>query len=388
MIVLIPAYEPDDRLVRLVESIRRAAPQLHVVVVDDGSGSAYTEVFAAARARGAAVIGYAANRGKGSALKSGFRHAARAFPGEAVVCADCDGQHDVADILRVAGRVEPSGRTMVLGSRRFTGRVPPRSRLGNAATAVAFRLVTRVRLHDTQTGLRAYPAAMLPWLATVDGDRFEYELNLLLHAAGAGYAVEEVEIATIYLAGNASSHFRPVLDSLRIYAPLAKFALSSVAAFVVDTVAVLALVAAMGSDSLLPAVLGARALSASVNFLINRALVFDRDAQAPVRVAAARYWALVAALLAANFALLTALTELGLALLPAKVLTEAALWAVSYQVQRRVVFAGAGPARTAARGRPESAQGGEQALVLRVGSVDLVGDVHGHVGEDLGVHQP
>ncbi len=94
---------------------------------------------------------------------------------------------------------------------------------------------------DTQTGLRGYPASMLPWLRSVRGERYEYELNLLLEAKQAGYAIESVDIATVYLDHNSGSHFRPLADSVRIYAPLLKFLASSFAAFLVDTVVFLLL---------------------------------------------------------------------------------------------------------------------------------------------------
>ncbi|MEP7762320.1 bifunctional glycosyltransferase family 2/GtrA family protein [Sanguibacter sp. 25GB23B1] len=352
MIVLVPAYEPDHRLVDLVASVRSAAPELRVLVVDDGSGPGYERVFDAVRGLGGLVLDLPVNRGKGYALKAGFAHADLVYPGEDVVCADCDGQHSVVDILRVAGRIgrtRPSGSTdrgthtdgaprpaMVLGARRFTGQVPTRSRVGNATTRALFRAITRVSVQDTQTGLRGYPASMLPWLRSVPGDRFEYELNLLLHARGAGYGIEEVEIATIYLEENASSHFRPVADSVRIYAPLLRFSLSSLGAFALDTVALLVLHTVTGS--LVGSVVGARVVSSGANFLANRRLVFDREHQTRLGPAAAHYWALVVVLLAANALLISALTHAGTSLLLAKVVTEAVLFVVSFQAQRRFVF--------------------------------------------------
>lgn len=339
MIVLIPSYEPDERLGRLLDDLRASAPDVHVVVVDDGSGPAFRPLFAALQGSGRTVLTYAGNRGKGCALKTGFAYVARRWPGRAVVCADSDGQHSVADILRVAAalRAQPAAEpAMVLGWRSFTGPVPARSIVGNRATARLFHLATGVRLRDTQTGLRGYPASMLGWLRAVRGERFEYELNLLLRAAAEGVPIEEVEIATIYLDQNASSHFRPVQDSVRVLAPLLRFSLSSLTAFAVDTVALLALHAVTGS--LAVSVVGARLLSAGSNFLLNRR-VFDRGRRVPVGRAALRYGVLAAALLAGSYASLAALTGLGMALLPAKVLTEAALYLVSFQVQRRFVFA-------------------------------------------------
>lgn len=330
MIVLIPAYEPGPTLVDLVRAL---APRT-VVVVDDGSGPAYAPVFAAVRRLGAEVLTLDRNRGKGVALKTGFAHIRRHHPGRDVVCADSDGQHRAVDIEAVAARVAASGAAMVLGSRRFTGPVPARSRLGNAVTRVAFRLVTGVALGDTQTGLRAYPARMLPWLAGVGGDRFEYEQRLLLRACRDGLPIDEVPIATVYLAGNASSHFRPVRDSLRVYRPLLAFAASSLLAFAVDTVTVLVL-AALTGGLVLPAI-AARVLSATVNYTVNRSYVFG-----PGRPRSAwRYAALAASLLAVNIVLLEGLTMLTGSVPVAKLATEALLFAASFVAQRFLVFPG------------------------------------------------
>ena len=341
MIVLIPAYEPDARLVALLDALRATAPEAHLLVVDDGSGPAFAPVFDAARQRGCVVITHPVNRGKGAALKTGFRFVAEHAPGEDVVCADSDGQHSPDDVRRVAAAVT-DGADLVLGVRGFPGDVPLRSRFGNSATRLLFRLATGSDVRDTQTGLRGYDAGLLPWLLEVPGERFEYEVNTLLQGVRRGRPIEQVDIATIYTDGNASSHFRPVLDSARIYAPLLTFLLSSFAAFLVDTGALLLLHALIGG-LLLPLV-GARLLSASMNFAVNRRLVFTGsgatpDADRSVRAAAARYTALALALLAANFVLLAGLTALGAGLLVAKLLTEVLLLAVSYLVQSRAVFA-------------------------------------------------
>ncbi|MGY0007536.1 glycosyltransferase family 2 protein [Micromonospora sp. I033] len=223
MIVLVPVYRPGDRLPRLVGDLAAALPSAHVVVVDDGSGPTAAGVLAAAREQGATVLRRRANRGKGVVLKTGFRYVAGHHPGHDVVCVDADGQHRIPDVVRVADRMRGTG-ALALGVRRFDGEVPLRSRFGNAATRVAFRLATGRHVRDTQTGLRAYPAGLLGWLRTVPGERFEYEMNVLLHAARAGRPIEQVPIATHYRGGNASSHFSSVADSARIYAPLVRFA--------------------------------------------------------------------------------------------------------------------------------------------------------------------
>ncbi|MFC0033321.1 glycosyltransferase family 2 protein [Micromonospora chaiyaphumensis] len=223
MIVLVPVYRPGDRLPRLVDDVAAALPAAHVLVVDDGSGPAAAGVLAAARDRGATVLRRRVNRGKGIVLKTGFRYVTGHHPGRDVVCVDADGQHLIPDVVRVADRMRDTGAP-ALGVRRFDGEVPLRSRFGNAMTRAAFRVATGRHVRDTQTGLRAYPAGLLGWLGTVPGERFEYEMNVLLFAARAGLPIAQVPIATRYQAGNSSSHFSSLADSARIYRPLVRFA--------------------------------------------------------------------------------------------------------------------------------------------------------------------
>jgi glycosyltransferase involved in cell wall biosynthesis len=344
MIVLIPAYEPDRKLVDLITSLRHCG---RVVVVDDGSGPDYQPVFEQARARGCDVISHLPNRGKGYALKRGFRHIAATYPGRDVVCADCDGQHTVPDIARVASAVREHRAGIVLGARQFAGDVPLRSRFGNDVTRMVFRLATGRRLQDTQTGLRGYPAWMLGWLQTIEGDRFEYELEVLLAARRAGVDLHEVPIATIYVEENASSHFHPVRDSIRVYVPFLKFSMSSLAAFGIDATLFFGTLAATGS--LAVSVVSARLVSASVNFAMNHRLVFAGGRRRPAG-AAVRYAALVFALMAVNYAVLSVLTgTLGVGTVLAKLLTEVTLFVTSYQFQQRVVF----PRQTVATPDPE-----------------------------------
>ena len=338
MIILIPAYEPDARLTTLVTELRSRGSSTRILVVDDGSGPRYADVFDAARDAGAEVIGYGVNRGKGRALKAGLRYIAEYYPHHDVVCADSDGQHTVGDILRVAARVAEG--TIVLGGRAFSGEVPARSRFGNTLSRTAFRLATGADVHDTQTGLRAYPASLLPWLLSVKGNRFEYELTVLLEARAAGVALDEVGIETVYLEHNASSHFRPVRDSVRVFAPLLTYVASSLGAFVIDAVMLVLLFGV--TDSLVASVVGARVVSASVNFLVNRQAVF-RGEKGSLRRDILRYLALAAALLASSYVWLAVLTQWGVPLVFAKVVTDSALYVIGYQVQRRYVFRRARP---------------------------------------------
>ncbi|MCB0885193.1 MAG: bifunctional glycosyltransferase family 2/GtrA family protein [Propionibacteriaceae bacterium] len=332
MVILIPSDEPDRKLLALLEDL----PDQNIVIVDDGSGSRYAHWFAAAERTGADVVHHRVNRGKGQALRTGFDYITRHFPGESVICADSDGQHTPSDIAKVAETLERTGADMVLGVRKFTGTVPLRSRLGNSVTTWLFRAATGLSVSDTQTGLRAYPARMLGWLSTVEGDRFEYELNALLLASKRGLQVEQVTIETIYLDDNASSHFRPIRDSWLIYRPLLGFIGSSLLGFVVDCT-VLALLLAIGG-SLTLSVIGARLVSATVNYTVNRRYVFARGRPLTVRETLPGYVALATVILVGNLILMWTLTPLTGAAV-AKILTEVALLTLSYIVQATWVFA-------------------------------------------------
>ena len=336
MYVLIPAYQPDARLPRLILELHRADPSTKIVVVDDGSGQKFSDIFEASATAGAHVISYEHNRGKGYALREGFtwiRDVAGDSP-ECVVTADADGQHTLNDIFRVGRTCTDTGKS-VLGVREFVGHVPARSRIGNTATSALFWLATGWKLKDTQTGLRAFPVALLPALLEVQGDRYEYELRVLLHLAKFRHPVSQIPIETIYEAGNPTSHFRPLQDSARIWAPLLKFAASSGVATVIDYVLVLVLNALTGA--LFFPVIAARLVSASVNFAMNRR-VFEATG-VPLRRSALRYAALAVAVVAGSYTMLAVLTGIGIPLWIAKIIADTTMYLVSYSAQSRYVFA-------------------------------------------------
>jgi glycosyltransferase involved in cell wall biosynthesis len=336
MYVLVPSYEPDTRLTTLVAELRAADPRTRILVVDDGSGERFASVFDRAESAGATVVRHERNRGKGAALRTGFSWIRDHAHGEVIVTADADGQHTVRDILAVAEETEPGGMSLVLGCRAFDGEVPLRSRAGNGFARRLFRLAAGWSLSDTQTGLRGVPPAMIDWLLEVPGDRFEYEQRVLLGLSRAGFDAVEVRIETVYLERNESSHFRPVLDSIRVMAPMLAFAASSLAGFLIDAVALFVLQALTGA--LIPSIIGARVISASANFALNRRIVFMRRGREHLARQIVSYGVLAAILLASNIAWMSFLTGIGLPLWLAKVITELALFALSFRAQKNAVF--------------------------------------------------
>ncbi len=331
---LIPAYKPGEILLDVARGLQEAG--FWVLIVDDGSGEEYAQRFAACQAYGK-VLRHEANRGKGRALKTGMAYIESLGGGaRTVVTVDADGQHRVEDALAVCALAQRRPDALVLGSRALEGRIPLRSRFGNTMTRMVFWMATGRRIYDTQTGLRAFSTACIQDMMEIPGERYEYEMNVLLSLAKKKSPMLEHNIATIYIDGNSHSHFDVVRDSLRIYKELLKFSAASLFCFLLDT-ALFGLLLGLGQNLTLANV-GARAVSASANFGLNRRFVFGhREAWLP---AAGRYLALAAAVLAGNTLVLYILAQiLDLPWLFAKVLTEMLLFLGSWILQRKVVFA-------------------------------------------------
>jgi len=336
MNILIPSYEPDERLLSLIEQLK-AIDSFTIVIVDDGSGEAYSWIFQRARELDCTVITHLMNRGKGHALKTGFQYFIQKDSTDCVVCADSDGQHLPQDIIKIAASIIQYRSHMILGSRRFTGKVPLRSRFGNAATRLIYSFTTGRRVYDTQTGLRGYSSDMLIWLCSVPGERFEYEMNLLLVAPKMGYSIHEIPIDTVYLDHNKSSHFRPIADSARIYAPFLTFSLSSVLSGLIDFL-LLAFIH-LFTSSLLLAVLGARLASSVFNYTMNKNFVFDKGKRSTLQSSMPKYFTLVFIIFCLNYGLMFVFNEqIGIPLLIAKLLTESTLFLFSYWTQRKYVY--------------------------------------------------
>lgn len=349
MIILIPAYKPDQSLVRFVRALREQDPDTEILIIDDGSGSTYAPIFTELRIDGVTVQAHPVNKGKGAALRTGIAWVKANRSGEVIVTADADGQHLPRDIFRVGVRTETAAaagqRSIILGVRTKPDpnageegtKVPLRSKIGNSATVGFFALATGARVVDTQTGLRGFTPQILDWLLQIPGDKYEYEFSMLLRATRADVELVQVPIVKVYEPGNPTSHFRPLQDSALIYAPLLAFLVSSfLTGFLVDAIAFFVL---MGIGApLLAAVIGARIISALTNFTVNRMLMHDGGACTSASSSLVRYTVLAVGILAVNAALMEALTGLGASLLVTKILTELLLILISFAVQRRWVF--------------------------------------------------
>jgi glycosyltransferase involved in cell wall biosynthesis len=335
--LLIPAYQPGGALVEIVKSL--AEPGFTaIVVMDDGSGPEYAGIFELLRQfERVRIIRHAVNLGKGAALKTGMNYALVEFPGLAgIVTADADGQHDPADVRRVARRFAEKPEALVLGARTFSGYVPLRSRLGNSITRSIMRLVVGHRLSDTQTGLRAIPRGLIERMLSVPASGYEFELEMLIAAKHLGVEVIEEPIRTIYVDGNPTSHFEPLRDSMRIYFVLLRFGFISMLTAGLDNLAFYIFFRASG---VVPAALfGARLIALVFNYTAVRKAVFLSKAQH--RVVLPRYLLLAAANVCLSYALISFLTRiLAVGVIPAKISAETFLFIANFAIQRDFVFA-------------------------------------------------
>jgi len=218
-IALIPSYEPNNKLISILKDLKKK--RFEIVVINDGSNSLYDDIFKDCR-KYAQVLTYSQNRGKGYALKTGLKYIETNYKNCIVVTMDSDGQHSTQDAIHLCELVEDEN-TIYLGKRLRYKKTPLKSKIGNAITRKVYKLKTGIDIYDTQTGLRAFRSELIPFMLSVDGNRFEYEMNVLLQAPKEKVKLEEYTIETIYENNNRGTHFNTFKDSYLIYKNILKF---------------------------------------------------------------------------------------------------------------------------------------------------------------------
>lgn len=333
-LVLIPAYKPDARLLPLCAELRAAG--LSVLVVDDGGGADYRHYFDEAQALGCHIERHAVNLGKGRALKTGINAALNHYENlTGIVTADADGQHTCADIQRIVQAMDEYPGELIMGSRALVGDVPFKSRAGNAITRYVYRFVTGIRCHDTQTGLRGIPAASLEEMLRMPGERYEYEMTMLLKLRDMDMQLHEVSIETIYFDDNKGSHFHPVRDAARIYSVILRFLCSSVLSFALDYALYLLGLRFSGWPPWVCYAV-ARVISSLFNYTVNRLAVFGGRGG---KTSLFRYYLLAVTQMAVGAGLVEFLhTALGIGAGFIKIPVDILLFLLSYVIQRDFVF--------------------------------------------------
>lgn len=338
-IALIAAYQPTDILLTLLQELREA--EIEAIVVNDGSSPDRGELFETVATK-AILLTHPHNRGKGCAIKTGLAYiVSDVLEPCTVVTLDADGQHRVEDGIKLLNAAEKTPDTLILGSRALQQNVPLRSKLGNTITRHVFRLSTGTKIHDTQTGLRAFSSKMIPALLPIEGDRYEYEMNVLLEMTRQQVPVQEIEIQTLYFDQNQGSHFNTVTDAYRIYKEIIKFSASSLCSFLLDYSVysvMLLLTASMGaSNAVMISNVVARVISATFNYNVNRKWVFR--SQTGLKQSLPQYILLAVVILIANTVTLGLLVNVAsMNQYTAKLLNELVFFVISWGVQRCLIF--------------------------------------------------
>lgn len=343
-IILIPAYEPDEKLVEFASELKEAG--MEALIVDDGSGEKCAQLFEACEKLGFCVVHHEVNKGKGAALRTGMREIKERFPDvERVITADSDGQHTLESLKKVAEACRENPDALVLGGRfRDADNIPFKSKVGNGFTRLAFKIATGLSIHDTQTGLRGFPASSIPDMLKVKGDRYEYEMNMLLSLKGWGMPFVEVPIETVYIDNNSGTHFHPVRDSFRVLSQIFKFISASVISFVVDYLLYMLFLYAicpliwhspLPSFAVPVSYMAARVLSGVVNYLLNSRVVF-KSSGIRQAVGYAVLWLIILGLGMLGSYLIRDL--LGWPGLVCKICVDMPLFILSYFVQREIIF--------------------------------------------------
>lgn len=336
-VVIIPAYKPDEMLVTITDRLWTLG--YRIIVVDDGSGEEYEPVFDKIRDI-CVVLRHSENCGKGAALKTALSYAREEmWDSNLIGMMDCDGQHLPEDMAKLLSFAENHRNTLVLGVRDVGKEMPLRSRLGNRITRTVFKWISGVKVSDTQTGLRAFGSELIATLLSVDGERYEYEMNMLMTCAKQKIPIEEVTINTIYRdKNNSNSHFHGFRDSVRIYKNILKFTLSSFSSFVLDYVlfSFFAFLLPHTAPGTILANIAARVVSACYNYSMNCRFVFYTDRKIST---ASHYFALAGFLLVMNNVILTMFVQgLHMPVYFAKLLTECLLFALSWMIQNYMIF--------------------------------------------------
>jgi len=210
--VLIPTYNNEGTLARVIESVLPYTNS--IIIVNDGSTDGtrnILEKFPELR-----VIHLPVNKGKGNALRTGFK-AAVAGGFDRAITIDSDGQHFAEDIPHFFERLEQNPDALIVGARNMTGEsIPGKSSFGYKISNFWFRFETGISLPDTQSGFRLYPVRQLDRLKFFT-TKYEFEIEVLVKAAWDGIPVISVPIKVFYAQGkDRVTHFRPLTDFTRV----------------------------------------------------------------------------------------------------------------------------------------------------------------------------
>lgn len=340
--IIIPAYKPDSGIMnKFIKSLKREFSK--IVVINDGSGEAYEAFFDSLRKQDIVVLDHSINLGKGRGIKTGFNYVLKAYKDVVgSVTADCDGQHDIKDILACARKLKEDPSKLVIGCRNFDeSQVPFKSRYGNKITRFVLSAFVSLKVTDTQSGLRAFGRENMKIFLEVSGERYDYETNMIIECREKDIDIVEIPISTIYIRNNSLSHFDAIKDSLKIYKLFIKYIFASLSSFLIDLGLFIVFVKVFPEIDIGPiteiviATILARIISSIYNFIINAKVVFRKKHKSSV----IKYFILaVTQMLVSAFVVSRLFRMLHISSTILKLIVDTIIFVVNFIIQRDWVF--------------------------------------------------
>ena len=219
-IILIPAYNPSSKLLELINDLRKY--NVKILIVNDGSITGKNVFNKIKKINNCVLLEYNDNKGKGYAMKYGMQYYLDNLKNDykGIITVDADYQHIPSDINKLA--INMGVDTIVLGSRNFYLKdIPLTNKIGNRLTSFIFKMLYGIKISDTQTGLRGIPNRFIKEAIEIEGNRFEYEMEFLIHFVNSKVDIEEIDIETIYY-HKSESKFNKIIDSMKIYKVMLK----------------------------------------------------------------------------------------------------------------------------------------------------------------------
>lgn len=348
-IVIIPTYNPDEKLIQVVEGVIGKGFK-KIIIVNDGSSKDCEEPLKYVENKKECILlKHKVNQGKGRALKTAFEYVLQKEKDvDAVVTVDGDNQHKPEDILNCVECASNNRDALVAGCRDFSGKdLPLRSKFGNNLTRFIFKTACGVKISDTQTGLRVIPAKYLEAMLETQGERYEYETNMFLSLKKYGIPYKEQKIETVYIEDNKSSHFNPIIDSLKIYKVIFGYVFSSLTAAGIDLFSFTLLLFGFNfvfesKLSILLATVLARIISSLINCICNKVIVFKSGNS--MRTVLIRYYTLcvcqttISYLGVAGLAKILGIGKYAIMVTIVKMMVDTVLFFLSYHIQKSWVY--------------------------------------------------
>jgi glycosyltransferase involved in cell wall biosynthesis len=336
--ILIPAFNPNQNIIDLVLDLSYFKWN-EIIVINDGSSNESQIFFDNLNDfDNVHILTHQSNKGKGAALKTGIDYLnSKNTKLDGLITVDSDGQHLVKDIEKIAREVKNRKNDVIFGVRLFDESIPFRSKFGNKITKHLLYIFNGISLTDTQTGLRYLPVSIFDELLKLPGNKYEFELECIFTIKKLGYNITQIKIKTVYINGNKDSHFRPLIDSARIYLVFTRFCLTSFLSFALDMTLFAFFLSYL--ESILYATFIARIISGIFNFYLNRNFTFKVNKKNNLVKESIGYVVLWSTLLILSGLIVSSLQgSPAYLIIPFKIIVDLILFFVAFYVQKNIIF--------------------------------------------------